>query len=92
VYPDPKPGGKFSRKLKFFAKSFAQTETFRKNNPGNEISQNVSEFSLIFAVCENEKRGFRFNPTYNFLKISQIFSRYFVRINKETHIHYVLKT
>jgi hypothetical protein len=30
-------GGKFLRKLNFFAKSFSKTETFRENHPGNNI-------------------------------------------------------
>jgi hypothetical protein len=41
-------------KTKIFAKTFAKAKIFAKRK--------VSEFSLIFAFRENEKRGFRFNP------------------------------
>jgi hypothetical protein len=39
--------------------NFRENKNFRKNFRENK---NFREFSLIFAFCENEKRGFRFNP------------------------------
>jgi hypothetical protein len=64
-----------SREQKFFAKTFAKTKIFAKTfaktfresenfreTKFREILRKVSEFSLIFAFRENEKRGFRFNP------------------------------
>jgi hypothetical protein len=50
-------------------KMFAKTETFRENHPGEKFfSRKFSrkhKFLLIFAFCENEKRGFRFNSSDN---------------------------
>jgi hypothetical protein len=43
-------------------KNFRENENFRAKLSRNEISRKMSEFSLIFAFRENEKRGFRFNP------------------------------
>jgi hypothetical protein len=45
-----------------FREIFRENENFREIENFHEISRKVSEFLLIFAFRENEKRGFRFNP------------------------------
>jgi hypothetical protein len=74
-HPDKKiSGGKLSRKKIFlhklsrkqkFLRKLSQKQTFLQY----EISQQVSEFSLIFAFRKNEM-GFRFNPKYRYCTIN----------------------
>jgi hypothetical protein len=48
-----------------FRENFCENKFFRKLSQ-NEILRKASEFLLIFASRENEKRSFRFNPKLTF--------------------------
>jgi hypothetical protein len=77
--PDPNTGGcyltflrKPSREQKSFAKTFAKTKIFTKSLrklsrkrkfSRKEILRYFAKSERIFAFRDNEKRGFRFNPS-----------------------------
>jgi hypothetical protein len=59
-----------------FCENFCENKKLMRKLSQNEILRKVSEFSLMFAFRENEKRGFRFNPKLtlfiNMLKLDEI--------------------